>query len=79
MIPMLMIIDIRHRRRRRERAWRGIHLWLPLFLLWIVLAPVVLLLSPLLLVLFVAMGRDPFIILAALFNALAALAGTALK
>jgi hypothetical protein len=74
MIPMLMTIDIRHRR-RREQAWRGLHLWLPLFLLWIVLAPLVLLLSPLLL-LFVATGRNPFIVVAALFNALAALAGT---
>lgn len=70
MTPNIAIIHIENPR------WRGIHLWLPLFLLWIPL----LLLSPLILLVVFAVcvvGRiNPLAALAAFWNILSSLPGT---
>jgi hypothetical protein len=53
MTPNFAVVHVEHPR------WRGIHLWLPIFLLWI---PFILVLPPILLVLFVVclVGRVSF-------------------
>lgn len=84
MIPMMMTLAVRHGgvdRRTGQRVPGGhrIRLWLPLFLIWILIAPFALLLSPLIL-LGVAMARlNPFRALTAAFGLLAALTGTLIE
>jgi len=55
---------------------RGFRLWIPFFLLWIVLAVPLVLLTPFLFIVFLCLQVDPFESIGALFRALGALRGT---
>lgn len=72
MIPMVVSIDIRH----FDQGPRRLHLWLPLFLVWLLLAPFLLVLSPFLLLVPLVLGQNPFAVFAALYGLLSALTGT---
>ena len=72
MLPMLAIVDVRSRS-EGERPFR-IHLWLPLFLVWLLLLPFVLL-SPFLLLAVLLLGRNPITVLAALVGLLNGFSG----
>jgi len=80
MIPMLMTIAVQretidHDTGRLEDG-RGLRRWLPLFLVWLLIAPFLLLLAPLI-ILGLGMARlNPFRALAAIFGVLAGLSGT---
>ncbi len=80
MIPMLMTIAVQretidHDTGRLEDG-RGLRLWLPLFLVWLLIAPFLLLLAPMI-ILGLGMARlNPFRALAAIFGVLAGLSGT---
>jgi hypothetical protein len=73
MLPMLAIVDVRSRS-EGERPFR-IHLWLPLFLVWLLLLPFALLLSPFLLLAVLLLGRNPITVLAALVGLLNGFSG----
>jgi len=69
MIPMLALIDIRH-------PHGGFRLWAPLFLLWPLLAPFVLLALPLAMIALPIARMNPFRAAAALGRLACALPGT---
>ena len=70
MIPCLAVLKI------RARSGRGIHLWIPLALVWILLLPVALLVLPLFL-LFCLLGRVSLVRAAKTFGGIfAGLRGT---
>ncbi len=69
MIPMLAAIHVRHAR-------GAIRLWAPLFLLWIVLIPIVLVLALPVAVVCLVTGVNPIRAAAAIGGVLFALAGT---
>ncbi|HEX4197738.1 MAG TPA: hypothetical protein VHZ26_09865 [Caulobacteraceae bacterium] len=69
MIPVFAIVQIAPRRGRRIR------LWLPLFLVWLLLAVLGLLLSPLILIGCLIARLNPFAVIWSLARVFAALAG----
>ena len=84
MIPMMMTIAVRHdevdyRSGFARPESHGLRLWLPLFLLWILVLPFALLLSPLILIGLAFLRLNPFRAAAALFGLLCALAGTCIE
>ena len=84
MIPMMMTLAVRHDGVDRYTGQvrpegDGLRLWLPLFLLWILVAPFALLLSPLLLIGMAYLRLNPFRASAALFGLLCAFAGTRIE
>lgn len=81
MIPMMMTIAVRHdamdrRTGRIEPDGFALRLWLPLFLVWLLVAPFFVLLLPLILLGLALARLNPFRALAALFGLLAGLTGT---
>ena len=72
MIPMVVSVDIRHDGEGPQR----IRLWLPLFLLWLLLAPLVILLSPLWLLALLLLGPRALTAPMVLFDVLTSLSGT---
>ena len=74
MIPMVAIVDVRSHS-EGERPYR-VHLWLPLFLVWLLLLPFALLLSPFLVLAVLLLGKNPLAVLAALVGLLSGLTGT---
>jgi hypothetical protein len=71
MIPMVGVISVR--RWPRSRSFR---LWIPLFLLWLVLLPFALLALPLLLIVCLIRRVNPFEAIATLWHILVALKDT---
>ncbi len=70
MMPLFAVLKV------RKATSRGLRLWIPLFLVWLLLLPLVLLLSPLF---FMAcsLGRlNPFRALSVAWQVLGALSGT---
>jgi len=70
MIPLFAIIRIRSKR------GRGFQLWVPLFLLWLVLLPFVVLLSPLILLVCLVGQVNPFRAVSVVCQILAGLTNT---
>ena len=68
MIPLLAVVRV-------EAGQTRIGFWAPLFLLWLLLAPILIVLSPLLLVICLAMGLNPVRATGALSAALCSLTG----
>jgi len=81
MIPMVVNVDVASRPRRRPGRGeaRVVHLWLPLFLLWLLLLPFAVLLSPFLLLALLIMGRRSMAVAGAAYHAFAALSGTLIE
>ena len=71
MIPLVGVISVR--RWPRSRSFR---LWIPLFLLWLVLLPFVLLAIPALFLVCLISGVNPFEAIATFWNILVALKDT---
>ncbi|MEJ1970330.1 MAG: hypothetical protein WDN03_17135 [Rhizomicrobium sp.] len=71
MPPLFMIVHI-----LPTRARRGLRLWVPVFLIWILLAPFLLVLLPVFFVICAAIDLHPFETLAAFFAVLGSLNGT---
>ncbi len=69
MTPVLAIVRIRHRN-------GGFTLWAPVILLWLLMALLALILSPLLLVYGLARGRNPFGVAAGVCGLVFSLGGT---
>lgn len=67
---MIAAIDV------RSRGSRPIRLWLPLFLVWLLVAPIALVLSPLILLALMVCRLNPFTAVAALVGLVAAFSGT---
>ena len=70
MIPIKSTVCIRNRRRR------GSPIWIPLFLVWLLLLPVALLLMPLFFIACLVGRVNPFRALAVFWEIVAALKGT---
>ncbi len=70
MIPLFAIIRIRSKR------GRGFQLWVPLFLLWLVLLPFVVLLAPLILLVCLVGQVNPFRAVSVVCQILAGLTNT---
>jgi hypothetical protein len=70
MIPLLAVVHVRNKR------GPGLHLWVPLFLLWLLLAPAILLLSPLILVACLVGRVDPLRALSVVWQVCAGLTNT---
>jgi len=75
MIPLFATLRIRHQK-PGEPLRRGFRLWLPLFLIWLLLAPLVLVLMPIFFVVCLATRINPFRSIAAIWRFLCALRGT---
>lgn len=75
MIPLFATLRLR-RRRAGGGLGRGLRLWLPLFLVWLLLAPLVLVLLPIAILACLALRVAPLRAGAALWGCLAALRGT---
>lgn len=70
MIPMMAVLRVERSERRR------IHLWLPLFLLWLLALPVLIVTLPIVAVILLAYGRNPLRLFAAHWNVLSAVPGS---
>ena len=70
MIPLIAIVQIEPRNGRRIR------LWLPLFLVWLLLVVLGLLLSPLILIACLIVRLNPFLTVWGLIGVFVAMAGT---
>jgi hypothetical protein len=70
MIPLVAVLKIHNQRRHNFR------LWFPLFLLWLVLLPVILLLVPLFVIGSLIIAMNPFRALFAFWQVLTGLKGT---
>ena len=70
MIPFVAVISVPNRRSRTFR------LWIPLFLLWVLALPLVILLSPIFLILCAVCWLNPFEVTAAIWQILSALRET---
>jgi hypothetical protein len=80
MTPMIVTTDMAPRPRPFEQPRRtAFRLRLPLILVWLLLAPFLIVLSPLLLLGLAVAGLDPFRSLGALLGLLAALGGTRIE
>jgi hypothetical protein len=73
MIPFLAVISFRSHKGRRFRFW------LPLILLWLFLAPVLLLLSPFVVIAFLVLWMNPFRGVAAAWQFLSGLRKTEIE
>jgi len=73
MIPFVAVVSLRNQESRTFR------LWIPLFLMWLLLIPLGLLLSPFIFIGFLACRVNPFRGVAVLWQILAALADTRLE
>lgn len=60
----------------RPRGRRPIRLWLPMFLIWLLLAPLAILLSPFIVLWMVVCRLNPFRAIGAILSLLSALSGT---
>ncbi len=69
MTPLLAVIRV-------HQAGRGFTLWAPVIVLWLLLALVALILSPLLLVYGLARGRNPIAVAAGVCGLVSSLGGT---
>ena len=69
MIPMVAVLRVERPSRRRIR------LWLPLFLLWLLALPVLIVTLPVVAVILVAYRRNPLRLFAAYWNLLNAIPG----
>ncbi|MEI9994641.1 MAG: hypothetical protein WDM91_08610 [Rhizomicrobium sp.] len=72
--PMLAVVHI-----QPSRARRGIRLWVPLFLIWLLLLPFILVLLPVYFVICAVMDIAPFKTLGAFFAVLGSLGGMHLE
>jgi hypothetical protein len=72
MIPLMLIIKIRQYGEKR----RGFHLWLPLFLVWIIVAPFAVLLTPFVWLTLLFSGHNPVKVSAAGLALLTGFSGT---
>ena len=70
MIPMMAVLRVERGGKRRMR------LWLPLFLLWLLALPVLIVTLPMVAVLLLAYGRNPLRLFAAYWNLLDAIPGS---
>ena len=70
MIPMLLTVRI------RAQGEKPIRVWLPLILIWILLAPLLVIIVPVILVLGALCGMNPFAALGRLGAVFCALSGT---
>jgi hypothetical protein len=70
MIPMLAVLRVERPLRRRIR------LWLPLFLLWLLALPVLIVTLPVAAVILIAYRRNPLRLFAAYWNLLSAIPGS---
>lgn len=59
----------------RARDGRSVKLWLPLFVLWLLLLPIAIVTLPVIAVVVAGLGRNPFAIFAAYWGVLCALCG----
>ena len=75
MIPLFATLRIRHQKPGDARR-HGFRLWLPLFLIWLLLAPLVLILMPIFFAVCFASRINPFRSIAAIWRFLSALRGT---
>jgi len=73
MIPFVAVVSLRNQESRTFR------LWIPLFLMWLLLVPVAILLSPFLFIGFLLCRVNPFRGIAVLWQILFALADTRLE
>ncbi|MBZ5686179.1 MAG: hypothetical protein LAP86_14190 [Acidobacteriia bacterium] len=73
MIPFVAVVSLRNQESRTFR------LWIPLFLMWLLLVPLGILLSPFIFIGFLACGVNPFRGVAVLWQILTALADTKLE
>jgi hypothetical protein len=73
MIPMLAVLRVEGPERRRVR------LWLPLFLLWLLALPVLIVALPAAAVILIAYRRNPLRLFAAYWQLLSAIPGTHLE
>lgn len=64
---------------RRGSSQRVINLWLPLFLVWILLLPLVLVLLPFAIVAMIVVGMRPFHALGLFLRVLGSVAGTTIE
>ena len=71
MPPLFMIVHI-----LPSRSHRGLRLWVPVFLIWILLLPFVLVLLPVFFVVCAAIDIHPFKTLGAFMHLLGSLGGT---
>ncbi|MBL6853886.1 MAG: hypothetical protein ISS15_00365 [Alphaproteobacteria bacterium] len=71
MPPLFMIVHI-----LPNRAHRGLRLWVPVFLIWILLLPFVLVLLPVFFILCAVIDIHPFRTLGAFLQLLGSLGGT---
>lgn len=69
-IPMVARLQI------RKRSGRRLRIWFPLFLLWLLVLPFLIVSLPVLTVALWMLGRRPFAIFAAYWGVLSALSGT---
>ena len=69
MIPWLAVVSI------KPDHGRGFRLWLPLFLIWIILAPFAILLAPMLMIYAAICGVNPLAAISAIGRLLWALSG----
>jgi hypothetical protein len=70
MIPLIAVVQIQPRHRRRFR------LWLPLFLVWLLLVVLGLVLSPVILIACLIVRLNPFLTVWGLIGVFVAMAGT---
>ena len=75
MIPLFATLRIRHQKPGELRR-RGFRLWLPLFLIWLLLAPLILIMLPVFFVVCLVSRINPFRAIAAIWCFLSALSGT---
>jgi hypothetical protein len=73
MIPMMAVLRVERRQRRNVR------LWLPLFLLWLLVLPVLVVALPVAAVISLAYGRNPMRLFAAYWNVLSAIPGSQIE
>ena len=69
MIPLVVRVHV------RGRAGRSVRLWIPLFLLWLLMLPFALVVLPVLFVVCIVVDVDPFPALAAVWRVLCGLSG----
>ncbi len=73
MIPLFATIRVRHHGSGKRSGFR---LWLPLFLIWLLLAPLVLVLLPIFIAACLVFRVNPFRAIGAIWSLLTALRGT---
>ncbi len=73
-IPIFAVVKF-----RRASSQRVINLWLPLFLIWILLLPLVLILLPFAIIAMIVVGMRPFHALGTMLRVLGSVAGTSIE